>query len=280
MTAVLIIVDEKSLREAIAKSLQNEGYKVLTTASPAAGFALGRQHSPALIISNIAINFEDSQNLINLLSQDATLRTSSLIWLLEDSSTRQQLQDRLGDRVQVLFIPFEMPVLTMMVTQKMGEAQADPVRHSRVTNQAPMPSVPLSSAQTAPTDLVDGKVALVVDDEVGAQTLIAIMLERGGFDVMKAKNAKDALKKLEEKTPDVMILDVMMPGMDGIELTKVIRQRPEHQKTPILILSARGDAESVMRGLNAGASDYLPKPILHHDLISKVHNALRDNNNT
>ncbi|KAB2856703.1 MAG: response regulator transcription factor [Anaerolineae bacterium] len=111
---------------------------------------------------------------------------------------------------------------------------------------------------------------LVVDDEIGALTLIGIMLERGGFGVLKAKDAKSALAILDQNTPDMIILDVMMPGMDGIELCRVIRTRQDTGGTPILILSARGDAESIMRGIEAGANDYLPKPILHHDLVAKV----------
>ena len=115
---------------------------------------------------------------------------------------------------------------------------------------------------------------LVVDDEIGALTLIGIMLERGGFTVLKAKDADSALSLLEQNNPDLIILDVMMPGMDGIELCKVMRDRDDTGATPILILSARGDAESVMRGMEAGANDYLPKPILHHDLVAKVRSML------
>lgn len=115
---------------------------------------------------------------------------------------------------------------------------------------------------------------LVVDDEIGALTLIGIMLERGGFSVLKAKDADAALAVLEQDTPDMIILDVMMPGMNGIELCSVIRQRAQTTHTPILILSARGDADSVMRGMEAGANDYLPKPILHHDLVAKVRSML------
>ncbi len=115
---------------------------------------------------------------------------------------------------------------------------------------------------------------LVVDDEIGALTLIGIMLERGGFEVLKAKDAEQALVVLEHDTPDLIILDVMMPGMDGIELCRVLRERPNTVETPILILSARGDAKSVMAGMEAGASDYLPKPILHHDLVAKVRRML------
>lgn len=118
------------------------------------------------------------------------------------------------------------------------------------------------------------KQILVVDDEIGALTLIGIMLERGGFNVIKAKDANAALAELEKSVPDLIILDVMMPGMDGIELCRVIRNRPDSKDTPVLILSARGDAESVMRGMDAGANDYLPKPILHHDLVDKVRKML------
>lgn len=118
---------------------------------------------------------------------------------------------------------------------------------------------------------------LVVDDEIGALTLIGIMLDRGGFEVMKAKDATQGLNTLEKDTPDMIILDVMMPGIDGIELCRMLRQRSQTANTPVLILSARGDAESVMRGMDAGATDYLPKPILHHDLVAKVRQMLNMN---
>lgn len=119
---------------------------------------------------------------------------------------------------------------------------------------------------------------LIVDDEVGARTLIGIMLDRGGFQVSKAKDANEALASLEkEGNPDMIILDVMMPGMDGIELCRTIRRRPTAAHVPVLILSARGDAEAVMRGMDAGATDYLPKPILHHDLVAKVRQLLNLN---
>ncbi len=119
---------------------------------------------------------------------------------------------------------------------------------------------------------------LIVDDEVGARTVIGIMLDKGGFKVSKAKDANEALSLLEkEGTPDMIILDVMMPGMDGIQLCRALRKRTPTQSTPILILSARGDAESVMRGMDAGATDYLPKPILNHDLVAKVRTLLKMN---
>ena len=117
---------------------------------------------------------------------------------------------------------------------------------------------------------------LVVDDEIGALTLIGIMLERGGFSVIKARDGSSALAILDQNRPDMIILDVMMPGMNGIELCRVIRQREDHTSTPVLILSARGDADSIRRGMEAGADDYLRKPILHHDLVAKVRTIIID----
>lgn len=116
---------------------------------------------------------------------------------------------------------------------------------------------------------------LVVDDEMGARTLLSIMLERDGFKALKAKDANEALQILERgEKPDLIILDVMMPGMDGVELCRTIRNRPATTDIPILILSARSDVEAVMRGMDAGATDYLPKPILNHDLTAKVRTML------
>jgi DNA-binding response OmpR family regulator len=117
------------------------------------------------------------------------------------------------------------------------------------------------------------KHVLVVDDEVGALTLIGIMLERGGFDVIKAPSAYHALDILENTVPDLIILDVMMPGMDGITLCREIRTNVSAE-VPIVILSARGDASAVDEGMAAGANDYLQKPILHNDLLSKIQDIL------
>lgn len=115
---------------------------------------------------------------------------------------------------------------------------------------------------------------LVVDDEIGALTLIGIMLERGGFEVLKAQNAEEALSTLEREVPDLFILDVMMPRIDGIELCRMLREREDTKDRPVLILSARGDAKSVIQGMEAGATDYILKPIFHHNLVAKVRSLL------
>ena len=119
------------------------------------------------------------------------------------------------------------------------------------------------------------KQVMIVDDEMAARTLIGITLERDGFTVIRAKNASEALQLISDKHPDLVILDVMMPGMSGIELCKMIRARPEAATLPILMLSARSNMETIVRGMDAGATDYLPKPIYNHDLTAKVRTMLK-----
>lgn len=115
---------------------------------------------------------------------------------------------------------------------------------------------------------------LVVDDEIGALTLVGIMLERGGFEVMKAQHANEALELVTNEKPDLFILDVMMPEISGIELCRMLKERDDTRDIPVLILSARGDSKSVIQGIEAGAKDYLLKPIFHNNLVEKVRSTL------
>lgn len=112
---------------------------------------------------------------------------------------------------------------------------------------------------------------LVVDDEMGARVLIGTFLDRGGFEVIKAKNGVEALALMEQgPLPDMVIMDVMMPEMDGITLCRSIRTKFPESPMPLLVLSGSGDVETVTKAIRAGATDFLSKPILHHDLVAKV----------
>ncbi|MCL4868873.1 MAG: response regulator [Anaerolineae bacterium] len=115
-----------------------------------------------------------------------------------------------------------------------------------------------------------GKLLLVVDDELDAQTLLRLMLVRAGFEVVIAANGADALKQLENTQPDLVILDVMMPGMDGFAVCEKIRHNEATQDLPVLILTARNDVESRKRGEAVKATRYLNKPISPMALVKQI----------
>lgn len=107
-----------------------------------------------------------------------------------------------------------------------------------------------------------------------ARTLLRLMLVRAGFDVIEAVDGFDALEKLKEERPDLIILDVMMPGMDGFAVCSSIRSEPDMSEVPIIMLSAKSDLGSVNKGLLAGATKYLTKPVSPDNLTRHVRDIL------
>lgn len=118
---------------------------------------------------------------------------------------------------------------------------------------------------------------LIVDDEPMARTLLRLMLVRAGFEVAEAENGFDALEKVEVNIPDLILLDVMMPGMDGFTVCQKVRARQETADLPIIMLSAKTDLDSINKGLLAGATKYLTKPISPEELTKHVKDALSNN---
>ncbi|MDT0630295.1 response regulator transcription factor [Rubrivirga sp. S365] len=116
---------------------------------------------------------------------------------------------------------------------------------------------------------------LVVDDEPDLVELIQYALEAQGFTVLTAADGVEALALAEAERPDLLVVDIMMPRMDGIALTAQVRERGALRLTPILMLTARTDERDEIAGLQAGADDYLPKPVSPKRLVSRVKALLR-----
>ncbi len=113
---------------------------------------------------------------------------------------------------------------------------------------------------------------LIVDDDRPSLKMTAFLLREEGYTVFTAENGQDALRMIDEKTPDLLILDVMMPGMDGWEVTRQLRRTTN---LPILILSAKGETSDRVFGLDLGADDYLAKPFEPSELLARVRAVLR-----
>ena len=113
---------------------------------------------------------------------------------------------------------------------------------------------------------------LVVDDDTRLRTLLRDYLSTNGFNVTTAQHAADARRKLAGIVFDLIVLDVMMPGESGLELTEYLRST---SRVPILLLTARGETDDRIAGLERGADDYLPKPFEPRELILRIESILR-----
>jgi len=122
------------------------------------------------------------------------------------------------------------------------------------------------------TDSQERRRILVVDDEERMVRFIRMNLEHDGFQVSEAFNGKQAIQKLRDVTPDLILLDVMMPDLDGFELLETIR---EITTVPVIMLTAKGEEDDRVRGLEGGADDYVTKPFSPRELVSRVKAVLR-----
>lgn len=118
------------------------------------------------------------------------------------------------------------------------------------------------------------KKILLVDDEVDILEFLKYNLEQDNFEVLVSSNGKDALKKIAQN-PDLIVLDIMMPEMDGFEVYEQIKKNKEYQEIPIIFLTAKSGETDEIKGLDLGASDYIQKPISPKKLIARIKSNLR-----
>ena len=114
------------------------------------------------------------------------------------------------------------------------------------------------------------KKILVVDDDIETVRLVGLVLERAGHEILVAVSGEQALEKARTQDPDLIILDIAMPGMDGYEVSRQLRSTPETADLPILLFTAKTDVRDKVNGFEAGADDYVTKPIHPRELQSRV----------
>ncbi len=115
----------------------------------------------------------------------------------------------------------------------------------------------------------------VVDDEDGILTLIKVNLEKEGFSVRCFEEGNSLFEQLKEDIPDLIILDVMLPGLNGFQILKILRESEDYKDIPIIMLTARGDENDRVYGLETGADDYITKPFSVRELVARVKAVLK-----
>ena len=118
---------------------------------------------------------------------------------------------------------------------------------------------------------------LIVDDEPDILELIEYNLKKEGYQVFLAHNGQEAVTEAKRSLPDLIVLDIMMPKMDGIEACRIMRTMPEFKNTFMVFLTARSEEYSEIAGFNVGADDYIAKPIKPRALVSRINAILRRN---
>ncbi len=116
---------------------------------------------------------------------------------------------------------------------------------------------------------------MIVEDEEALSTLLQYNLDKEGYKVVAAADGEEAALLIREVTPDLILLDWMLPGLSGIELCRRLRGRPETRNVPIIMITARGEETDRIRGLDTGADDYVTKPFSMTELLARIRAVLR-----
>ncbi|MDD1627337.1 MAG: phosphate regulon transcriptional regulator PhoB [Methylococcaceae bacterium] len=116
---------------------------------------------------------------------------------------------------------------------------------------------------------------LVVEDEDAIRGMLIMILEQSGFTPIAAADAEEAQKALDDNLPDLILLDWMLPGISGVEWARRLKKEPIYRDIPIILLTARGEEEDKVRGLEIGADDYMTKPFSPKELVARIRAVLR-----
>jgi DNA-binding response OmpR family regulator len=157
----------------------------------------------------------------------------------------------------------------------MSRVPSDPTR-ATLGNKSPNPNAPGNSpAGNSPAGNPKRRTVLVVDDEKDLVELVSYNLQRSGYNVITAGTGTEALELARTHKPDLMVLDLMLPGIDGTEVARRLKADPITSGIPIVMLTAKGEETDVVVGLTLGAEDYVTKPFSMKILLARLTNVLR-----
>ncbi|WP_227753959.1 response regulator transcription factor [Ramlibacter aquaticus] len=245
---ILLVEDDEGLRMVAQLTLETLGsYEVLALESGAAAVAQAAGFDPALVLLDVSMPGLDGPATLAQLRQQASLRDTPVIFLTANTQAGQVAAYRALGAVDVVAKPFEPDELVRRVEAALVQAAAP-----------------------APAAAPRVREALVVEDDPGIRFLLRFMLEQHGWQVREASTGTEGQQALRGPLPHAVVLDIMLPGIDGLALLAQLRAQRRWEDVPVMMLTAKGDEPSVQRALAAGADDYLAKPFDPQELASRM----------
>ncbi len=245
---ILVIEDDPLNRKLVHALLTFGGYTVLEASTAEEGLSLAAETLPDCIVMDLRLPGMDGLAATRRLKGDASLRAIPVIALTAFAMT--------GDEGRAI------------------EAGCDAYITKPIESAQFLGAVQDLLYRTPSTEAGNGRV-LIVDDEPSVTTVLSAQLRNAGWEPRAAGSAEEALKMVREDPVDVILMDVLMPGMSGYEATRRLKQDPETASIPVIMLTGLSGIEDKLNGLNAGADEFLSKPVAMAELIVRLRNMVR-----
>lgn len=250
---ILIAEDEALLRGVLATKLTRLGYKVLEASDGVEALTRLRTDKPDLLLLDIVMPKLNGFDVLEALRADTALRATPVI-IISNSGQPVEIErtKRLGAVDYLVKAQFDPDELVTKVVAQIGKPDESMQEEAKSAEKS------------------DGAVLLVEDDKF-LRDLISQKLRNEGFAVSEAIDGEEGMRKLKEESPDIVLLDLILPGMDGFELLKRAKEDVGLARIPVIILSNLGQREDIERGMKLGAHDFLIKAhFTPGEIIAKV----------
>lgn len=237
---ILIVDDEQDIREIIKISLLQDGFQILEASNGEDAIELAKNEKPDLITLDIIMPNIDGFQVAKAIKENPDTADIPIIILSVLSQDKQKFMQGIADYISKPFKPDELVKKIKKVIESAGQADKS-------------------------------KNILIVDDDPDVIDIISISLREKGFSLVSAANGVEALEKLEIFIPNLIILDIHMPKMDGYELIKKLKKEPKFDSIPIIVLTGTYISErDIKHGLTLGATKYLTKPFTIDALVKEI----------
>jgi DNA-binding response OmpR family regulator len=284
MKKILIMEDEKILQDLLKKKLEKEGYNVLAVDDGEEGLKVIGDYMPNLLLLDIMMPKVDGFEVLEKIKKDEIL--SSIPVIIISNSGQPVEIDRainLGIVDYIVKVDFD-PAEVIEKVQKFfaNSNYAQTEKNSDVTD---VNKEEEEEEEVVEEEIVEkeenktGVRVLLVEDDDFLRKICRTKMEREGFNVSVAVNGKEALKKIIDGDPQIVLLDIILPAMDGFEVLKCVKKDPSKSSIPIIMLTNLGQESEVKKGFELGAEDYIVKAHLTiGEIIEKVREILKKKN--
>lgn len=271
---ILIIEDETILIEILTKKMEQEGYTVFSAQDGEQGLAEFEKVSPDLVLLDIVMPKMNGYEVLDALQQKYGKSKMPPVIIISNSGQPVEIDKalNLGARDYIVKAQFTPEEVMNKVDTLMGAVQG----HAKTETPSVEKTDAPQEAQPVPKKDAEARVLIIEDDQF-LRDLLTTKLEKENFEVIAAIDGPGGLEKISNSRPDVVLLDIILPGIDGFEILKRVRSnvRTEIAKVPIILLSNLGQEADIEKGRALGANDYLIKSNFTIDeIIEKIRSTI------